>query len=78
MHPNHNHRHNPTPIPQLYNLPAATISRMESNSTRVNHIREFTSHVEAESFLFECNHKCTVEDYSDPDMGIFIIIMWEA
>jgi hypothetical protein len=34
--------------------------------------------VDAENFLFECNHHCTVEDYSDPDMGAFILVMWEA
>jgi hypothetical protein len=48
------------------------------SDTHINHIREFTSHVDAENFLFECNHHCTVEDYSDPDMGAFIIVMWEA
>jgi hypothetical protein len=51
---------------------------MYSSNTRINHVREFTSHLEAENFLFECNHHCVVEDYSDPDMGAFIIVMWEA
>jgi hypothetical protein len=51
---------------------------MYASDTRINHVREFTSHVEAENFLFECNHRCVVEDYSDPEMGAFIIIMWEA
>jgi hypothetical protein len=67
-----------TRIEELYSLSSATMDEMYASNTRINHIREFTSHVDAENFLFECNHHCTVEDYSDPDMGAFILVMWEA
>jgi hypothetical protein len=67
-----------TRIEELYNLSSATVDDIYASNTCINHIREFTAHVDAENFLFECNHRCVVEDYSDPEMGAFIIIMWEA
>jgi hypothetical protein len=67
-----------TRIEELYSISTTAMDDMYASNTRINHVREFTSHVEAENFLFECNHRCVVEDYSDPDMGAFIIVMWEA